>query len=66
MYTLDLAKLPTAQTVDFLTWVVTNQVGNWRDLLAFIAQYDDWHHRETIPFECSESEAMVVLLKWAR
>lgn len=65
MYTLDLTKLPAAQTVEFLVWVVTNQIGNWRELIAFIAQYDDWHQRETIPFECSESEAVMIILRWS-
>jgi hypothetical protein len=65
MYILDLAKLPAAQTVDFLVWIIEHQIGNWRELISFIAQYDNWHHRETIPFECSEQEAMIVMLRWS-
>ena len=65
MYTLNLAELPAAQTVEFLTWTITNQIGNWRELIAFIAQYDDWHHRETIPFECSKEEAVMIMLRWS-
>lgn len=65
MYTLNLAKLPAAQTVEFLVWITTNQIGNWRDLMKFIALDETWYHRETIPFECSEEEAVMVMLRWS-
>lgn len=64
-YTLNLANLPAAQSVDFLVWIVKNQIGNHQALLRFIAQDETWYLRETIPFECDEKEAMWIVLKWS-
>jgi hypothetical protein len=64
-YTLNLAQLPASISVEFLVWVVTNQIGNWDTLARFIASDETWHHRETIPFECTEQEAMLIMLKWS-
>jgi len=64
-YTLNLAQLPAAQSVEFLVWIVTNQIGNWDSLARFIASDESWHHKETIPFECTEQEAIWVMLMWS-
>ncbi len=64
-YTLNLAQLPAAKTVGFLVWVVTNQIGNWDSLARFIASDEQWYYRETIPFECTEQEALLIMLRWA-
>lgn len=64
-YTMNLAQLPASKTVDFLVWIVTNQIGNYRSLLEFIASDELWYHKETIPFECSESEVTWIVLNWS-
>lgn len=64
-YTLNLANLPAAQSVDFLVWIFKNQIGNHQDLFKFIAQDESWYLRETIPFECDEKEAMWISLRWS-
>lgn len=67
MYTLNLAQLPavSAQTLEFLVWIVTNQIGNWDSLAQFIASDETWYQREIIPFECTEKEALWIMLRWA-
>ena len=64
-YTMNLAQLHTSKTVDFLVWIVTNQIGNYRSLLEFIASDELWYRKETIPFECSESEVTWIVLNWS-
>lgn len=65
MHTLNLAQLPAAQTVEFLVWIVTNQIGNWDSLAKFIASDETWYHREVIPFECTKQEAVWIMLRWS-
>ena len=65
MYTLNLAQLPAATTVEFLLWIHANKIGNYDNLYRFIAQDESWHMRETIPFECSEKEAIWIMLRWS-
>lgn len=64
-YTLNLAQLPATQTVEFLVWICTNQIGNWNSLAKFIASDETWYLRETIPFECTEQEAVWIMLRWS-
>jgi hypothetical protein len=64
-YTMNLAQLPASKSVDFLVWVVTNQIGNYQSLLKFIASDELWNRSETITFECSEEEATWILLRWS-
>jgi hypothetical protein len=64
-HTLNLALLPAARQVDFLVWIIENQIGNHQDLLGFIANDERWHLQETIPFECSKQEALWILLRWS-
>ena len=65
MYTLNLAELPATKSVEFLVWVVTNQIGNYMSLLELITKDINWHYKTSIPFECSEQEAILVILRWA-
>lgn len=65
MYTLNLAELPATKSVEFLVWVVTNQIGNYLSLLELITKDIDWHYKTSIPFECTEQEATLVILRWA-
>lgn len=62
---MNLAQLPASKSVEFLVWVVTNQIGNYQSLLEFIASDEQWHHRENITFECTEQEAIWIMLKWS-
>ena len=64
-YTLNLAELPAVRTVEFLLWIHTNKIGNYENLYRFIAEDESWYLRETVPFECTEKEAMWVILKWS-
>lgn len=65
-YTMNLAQLPAYKSVDFLVWIVTNQIGNYQELIKFIASDENWHHSETINFECSEQEATLIRLVWTQ
>ena len=65
MYTLNLAELPATKSVEFLVWVVTNQIGNYRSLLELMTKDIDWYYKTSIPFECTEQEATLVILRWA-
>jgi len=65
MYTLNLAELPATKSVEFLVWVVTNQIGNYLSLLELITKDINWHYKTSIPFECTEQEATLVILRWA-
>ncbi len=64
MNTLNLANLPAGTSIKFITWIVDNEIGNWVDLMVFIAAHHDWHEKELIPFECTDKEATFVILKW--
>jgi hypothetical protein len=63
-YNLNLANLPAAITVDFILWIVDNKIGNWEDLLGFIGTYEDWYLKEVVPFECTDREATLIILRW--
>ncbi len=65
MYTLNLAELPATKSVEFLVWVFTNQIGNHQSLLELITKDINWHYKTSIPFECTEQEATLVILRWA-
>ena len=63
MRQLNIAQLPLGTSMEFLLWVTQNQIGNWEKLLEFIANDSDWHKQQVIPFECSEEESTMVLLR---
>jgi hypothetical protein len=65
MYTLNLAELPATKSVEFLVWVVTNQIGNYRSLIKLMTKDIDWYYKTSIPFECTEQEATLVILRWS-
>lgn len=65
MYTLNLAQLPMVTSVDFLLWISDHNIGNWQSLLELIFSDDTWYRKETIPFECSEEEAVMIMLRWS-
>lgn len=64
-YTLNLANMPSTLCVDFIVWIGVNKIGNYQGLYRFIALDEAWYFREHIPFECSEPEASIIVLKWS-
>lgn len=65
MNTINLADLPLSTTTDFLIWIIEHKIGNWEALFKFISCDESWHLRETIPFECSDKESTLILLRWS-
>jgi hypothetical protein len=63
--TLNLSDLPAVTTIEFLQWIIDNKIGNWEELMRFIARYEDWWEKGTIPFECSDEEAILIILRWS-
>jgi hypothetical protein len=64
MNTINLAHLPAGTSIEFLTWVIDNRVGNWEQLMLSIARHEYWYKKE-IPFECSDEEATLIILRWS-
>jgi hypothetical protein len=71
VYTLNLAQLPAGcgeeirPSIDFISWICEQKIGNWQQLMLFIALDPEWHKQELIPFECSEEEAVMIMLRWS-
>lgn len=64
MNTLNLANLPAGTSIEFIQWIIDSKIGNWSELMVFIASHHDWHKKKLIPFECTDEEASFIILRW--
>lgn len=65
MAVLNLANLPLGTFISILEWICENRIGDWKSLAEFVANDPDWYKKEMIPFECSDAEATMFMLRWS-